>query len=89
MMPQKNLNDGCDRAIFTADQLTYGDIVKSPKGDSWQVISEPQYTCSGIEFDVLWLDIDSPDNTQQVCFNPSWRFDLATDQTSVTVGVAA
>lgn len=42
-----------------ADELTEGDIIKHFTGDTWLVISEPEYTCSGITFDVLWLDVDS------------------------------
>lgn len=69
-----------DREIITSDQLTIGDIIKHGTGDLWQVISEPQYTCSGIEFEVLWLDVDSPGNTQSVCFAPQWRFELVSHQ---------
>ncbi len=65
-----------DREIIASDQLTIGDIIKHDTGDFWQVISEPQYTCSGIEFEVLWLDVDSPNNTQSVCFAPGWQFEL-------------
>lgn len=74
--------DLSDRTTITADELTIGDIIKHDTGDLWQVLSEPQYTCSGIEFDVLWLDVDSPDNTQSVCFAPSWRFELVSHQSS-------
>ena len=31
-----------------ADQLTEGDIIRHFTGDVWQVISEPEYTSSGI-----------------------------------------
>ncbi len=79
-MPQENhhaiASDLGDRETIASDQLTIGDIIKHGTGDLWQVISEPQYTCSGIEFEVLWLDVDSPDNTQSVCFAPQWRFEL-------------
>lgn len=71
-----------------ADELTEGDIIRHFTGDIWQVISEPQYTCSGITFDVLWLDVDSPDNTQNVCFAPNWRFELVSHQPQANVLVA-
>lgn len=61
---------------ITADCLTEGDIIKHFTGDTWQVISEPEYTTSGIVFDVLWIDVDSLDNTQSVSFAPNWRFEL-------------
>lgn len=71
-----------------ADELTEGDIIRHFTGDIWQVISEPQYTCSGITFDVLWLDVDSPDNTQNVCFAPNWRFELVSHQPQANVLVS-
>lgn len=63
-----------------ADELTEGDIVKHFTGDTWLVVSEPQYTNAGITFDVMWLDVDSPDNIQSVSFSPHWRFELVTHQ---------
>ena len=62
-------------SLIRADELAQGDIILY-RGDIWQVLNEPQYTCSGIEFEVLWLDIDAPDNTQSVCFAPNYRFEL-------------
>lgn len=65
-----------DRQIFIhADELTEGDIIKHFTGDTWQVISEPEYTRQGITFKVMWLDIATP-NTQFVTFAPAWRFEL-------------
>lgn len=75
-------------STIRADELTESDIVRHLTGDLWQVLTEPQYTCSGIEFEVLWLDVDSPDNTQEVCFHPRWQFELVTHQ-SPAVEVAA
>lgn len=63
-----------------AEELTEGDIIKHFTGDVWLVVSEPQYTNAGITFDVMWLDVDSPDNTQSVCFSPHWRFELVAYQ---------
>ena len=63
-------------SFLRADELTEGDIIRHFTGDLWQVLTEPQYTCSGIEFEVLWLNVDSPDNIQSVCFAPGWRFEL-------------
>lgn len=63
-----------------ADQLTCGDIIKHGTGDVWQVIGELEYTAFGIEFDVLWLDVDSPDNIQGVCFAPGQEFELVSHQ---------
>lgn len=70
----------CDRTQIHADELTEGDIIKHVTGDIWQVISEPEYTNRGICFEVLWLDVDSPDNTQSVSFAPEWRFELVNYQ---------
>lgn len=58
-----------------AEQLTRGDFVLH-LGNSILVTTEPQYTCQGIVFDALWLDIDSRDNTQQLCFRPTLLLDL-------------
>lgn len=77
----------CDR--IQADELTSGDIIKHFTGDTWLVVSEPEYTNSGITFDVMWLDVDSPDNTQSVCFSPHWRFELVTHQSPVKAQTVA
>lgn len=83
-MAQENLNaiadSLSDRIMLTSDQLTVGDIIKHDTGDLWQILTEPQYTCSGIEFEVLWLDVDAPNNTQSVCFAPGWWFELVSYQ---------
>lgn len=71
--------------IIHADELTEGDIIKHFTDDTWLVISEPKYTCSGITFDILWLDVDSLDNTQSVCFAPNWRFELVSHQPQANV----
>lgn len=62
-------------SFVRADELALGDIIRHC-GDIWQVLSEPQYTCSGIKFDVLWLDFAAPDNTQSACFPPDCQFEL-------------
>ena len=59
-----------------ADQLTEGDIIRHFTGDTWQVISEPEYTSSGISFEVLCLEVETLPNTQCVVFAPRWRFEL-------------
>lgn len=69
-----------DSDRIATDELTNGDIIKHFTGDVWLVVSEPEYTNSGITFDVMWLDVDSSDNIQSVCFSPHWRFELATHQ---------
>ena len=65
-----------------ADELTEGDTIRHFTGDTWLVISEPKYTNAGITFDVMWLDVDSPDNIQSVCFSPHWRLQLVTHQSA-------
>ena len=65
-----------DATPICADQLTEGDIIRHFTGDTWKVISEPEYTCSGISFEVLCLDVETSPNTQTVVFAPRWRFDL-------------
>ena len=60
-----------DATQICADQLTEGDIIRHFTGDTWQVISEPGYTSSGISFEVLCLDVETPPNTQTVVF-ASW-----------------
>lgn len=59
-----------------ADEITLGDIIRHFTGDTWQVVSEPEYTNQGITFDVMWLDVDTPNNTQTVTFAPAWRFEI-------------
>lgn len=59
------------KAIATticADELAQGDVVFYCNS-CIIVLTEPQYVQQGIVFDALWLEIDSPDNTQQLCFN--------------------
>jgi hypothetical protein len=63
---------------ISADSLTEGDIIRH-LGSNWQVLTEPRYTRQGIEFEVLWLDLEQ-DNTQEVSFDPRWRFELVTHQ---------
>jgi hypothetical protein len=58
-----------------ADELTEGDIIKHFTGDIWQVYSKPEYTISGIEFEVLNLSTNGRES-QRVSFNPRWRFEL-------------
>ena len=65
-----------DATQICAEQLTEGDIIRHFTGDTWQVISEPEYTCSGISFEVLCLDIETLPNTQTVVFATRWRFEL-------------
>lgn len=66
-----------DRQIFIhADELTEGDVIKHFTGDVWMIINEPEYTNAGITFEVVWLGVDTPDNTQAVTFAPAWRFEL-------------
>lgn len=65
-----------DATQICADQLTEGDIIRHFTGDTWQVISEPTYTSSGINFEVIYLDVKTPPNTQTVIFAPQWRFDF-------------
>ena len=63
-----------DATQVCADQLTEGDIIRHFTGDTWQVISEPEYTSFGISFEVLCLDVETPPNTQYVVFPPEWKF---------------
>lgn len=67
-----------------ADQLTEGDIIRHFTGEIWQVISEPEYTDSGISFEVLCLEVERLPNTQQVIFAPEWRFELFDYQARLT-----
>ncbi len=73
-----------DATQICADQLTEGDIIRYFTGDIWQVISEPEYTSSGISFEVLCLDVETLPNTQTVVLAPGWRFALI-DYHSATV----
>ena len=74
-------------AQICADELTEGDLIRH-LGQNWQVINEPRFTRRGIAFEVLWLDVDSPDNTQEVCFHSAWKFELVTHQKSVALEAA-
>jgi hypothetical protein len=65
---------GRAEVIITADRVTEGDIIKNFSG-VWQVITEPEYITSGIQFDVLWLGLEEY-GPQTVCFRPEWRFGL-------------
>lgn len=73
-------------STISADSLTEGDIIRH-LGNNWQVISEPRYTRRGIVFEVLWLDLEQ-DNTQEVSFDPRWRFELVTHQPQVQLEAA-
>ena len=64
-----------DATQICADQLTEGDIIQHFT-DTWQVISEPEYTSFGISFEVLCLDVETQPNTQHVVFPPEWKFVL-------------
>ncbi|MGK7948378.1 MAG: hypothetical protein AB4368_06115 [Xenococcaceae cyanobacterium] len=48
-----------DATQICAEELTEGDVIRHFTGDTWQVISEPSYTCSGISFEVLCLDVNT------------------------------
>jgi hypothetical protein len=65
-----------DATQICADQLTEGDVIRHFTGETWQVISEPEYVLNGISFEVLCLDIKIPPNTQHVIFAPNWKFEL-------------
>ncbi|MDJ0742175.1 MAG: hypothetical protein QNJ32_02310 [Xenococcaceae cyanobacterium MO_167.B27] len=65
-----------DATQICAEQLTEGEIIRHFTGDTWKVISEPEYTCSGISFEVLCLNVATLPNTQTVVFAPEWRFEL-------------
>ena len=44
------------RFTINADEIAEGDIIKDLKsGDTWQVVSEPQYTSRGIKLEVMTL----------------------------------
>ncbi len=72
-----------DATTIYADQLTEGDIIQHSAGDTWMVITEPEYTTRGITFEVLCLDVEAADNTQSVCFAPEESFVLLDHQHSV------
>ncbi len=69
-----------DATQISADQLTEGDIIRHFTGDTWKVISEPEYTSSGITFEVICLDLETLPNTQLVVFAPQWQFELLNNQ---------
>lgn len=71
--PSATTHFNCDR--LSANQLTQGDIVIH-QGSRILVVSEPQYLVCGIVFDALWLDVTSPDNTQQMCLTCEELFEL-------------
>ena len=73
-----------DATQICADQLTEGDIIRHFTGDTWQVISEPEYTSSGISFEVLCLDVETSPDTQTVVFDPQWRFESIDYQPVIT-----
>jgi hypothetical protein len=73
-----------DATQICADQLTEGDIIRHFTGETWKVISEPEYTCSGICFEVLCLDLEALPNTQTVVFAAAWRFELLDHQSVMT-----
>ncbi len=72
-----------DVTTICADQLTEGDIIQHLTGDTWMVITEPEYTTRGISFEVLSLDVEAADNTQTVCFAPEESFVLLDHQRAV------
>ncbi len=73
-----------DATQICADQLTKGDIIRHFTGETWQVISEPEYTSSGISFEVFCVDVKTLPNTQTVVFVPQWRFELLDYQSAMT-----
>ena len=72
-----------DVTTICADQLTEGDIIQHSTGDTWMVITEPEYTTRGITFEVLCLCVEAVDNMQSVCFAPEESFVLLDHQRSV------
>ena len=72
-----------DATTIYADQLTDGDIIWHSTGDTWMVITEPEYTTAGITFDVLCLSVEAADNMQSVCFAPETSFVLLDHQKAV------
>ncbi|PSF35832.1 hypothetical protein C7H19_15485 [Aphanothece hegewaldii CCALA 016] len=69
--------------LIQADQLTEGDIIKHFTGDIWKVISEPEYTTTGISFEVLCLDVETLPNTQRVNFAPQCQCELLDHQSVI------
>jgi hypothetical protein len=67
-------------STIRADQLTEGDIIQHSVGNTWMVITEPEYTTLGITFEVLCLDVETLPNTQTVCFTPEESFLLLDHQ---------
>ncbi len=55
-----------DATQICADQLSEGDIIRHFTGETWQVISEPEYTSPGISFEVFCVDVKTPPNTPLV-----------------------
>jgi len=72
-----------DPTAICADRLTDGDIIRHSTGDTWMIMSEPEYTAKGIGFEVLCLDMEAPNNTQTVCFDPQESFVLLDYQGTV------
>ena len=72
-----------DITAIRADQLTEGDIIQHRPSDNWMIISEPEYTTRGISFEVLYLVVEAPNNTQTVCFDPETSFVLLDHQRRV------
>lgn len=81
---QLKIQDAIASYDIHADELTEGDIIRHFTGDIWMVINEPTYTTNGITFDVMWLEVPTPDNVQTVCFAPQWRFELLSHQTQTS-----
>ena len=51
-----------------ADELTESDIIQH-NDSTLLIVSEPDYTNKGIEFEVMW-NVVTPDNVQTACFAP-------------------
>ena len=73
-----------DATQICAEELTEGDIIRHFTGETWQVISEPEYLSYGISFEVLCLDVETRFNTQQVVFAAGWKFELIDYQPLMT-----
>ena len=67
------------RFTVNADEIAEGDIIKDLKnGDTWQVVSEPQYTSRGIKLEVLPL---FDDETSCIIYaKPRQSFELVSYQ---------
>jgi hypothetical protein len=74
-----------DVTTICADQLTEGDIIEHSTGESWLVNTEPQYTTTGITFEVLCLDVEASNNTQRVSFAPQVSFVLLDYQSVIAI----